>query len=71
MHKPSAKLPNKLEPRVCADDAHPSYAGDDIDNIQLHGIQNLENVCNWLIANKLTLHISKKPNSCFSDLYRG
>ena len=51
-------LPNCLsncEPRMYADDTHLTYAGDNADNIQLHLNQDLENVHNWLRANKLVL----------------
>ena len=55
-------LPNCLsncEPRMYADDTHLTYAGDNVDNIQLHLNQDLENVHNWLRANKLTLNMTK------------
>ena len=55
-------LPNCLsncEPRMYADDTHLTYAGDNVDNIQLHLNQYLENVHNWLRANKLTLNMTK------------
>ena len=55
-------LPNSLsncEPRMYADDTHLTYAGDNADNIQLHLNQDLENVHNWLRANKLTLNMIK------------
>ena len=55
-------LPNCLsncEPRMYADDTHLTYAGDNADNIQLHLNQDLENVHNWLRANKLTLNMTK------------
>ena len=42
-----------------ADDTHLTYAGDNADNIQLHLNQDLENVHNWLRANKLTLNMTK------------
>ena len=42
-----------------ADDTHLTYAGDDADNIQLRLNQDLENVHNWLRANKLTLNMTK------------
>ena len=42
-----------------ADDTHLTYAGDNADNIQLHLKQDLENVHNWLRANKLTLNMTK------------
>ena len=42
-----------------ADDAYLTYAGDDADNIQLRLNQDLENVHNWLRANKLTLNMAK------------
>ena len=55
-------LPNCLsncEPRMYADGTHLTYAGDNADDIQLHLNQDLENVPNWLIANKLTLNMTK------------
>ena len=55
-------LPNCLsncEPRMYADDTHLTYASDNVDNIQLHLNQYLENVHNWLRANKLTLNMTK------------
>ena len=39
-----------------ADDTHLTYAGDCVDNLQLYLNQGLENVLNWLRANKLTLN---------------
>ena len=42
-----------------ADDTHLTYAGDNAGNIQLHLNQDLENVHNWLGANKLTLNMTK------------
>ena len=42
-----------------ADDTHLTYAGDNADNIQLQLYQDLENVPNWLSANKLTLNMTK------------
>ena len=39
-----------------ADDTHLTYAGDCVDNLQLYLNQDLENVLNWLRANKLTLN---------------
>ena len=57
-------LPNCLsncEPRMYADDTYLTYAGDNADNIQLHlnPATYVENVHNWLIANKLTLNMTK------------
>ena len=42
-----------------ANDTHLTYVGDNADNIQLHLNQDLENVHNWLRANKLTLNMTK------------
>ncbi len=42
-----------------ADDTHLTYASDNTDNIQLRLNQDLENVYNWLRANKLTLNMTK------------
>ena len=56
-------LPNCLsscEPRMYADDTYLTYAGDDADNIQLRLNQDLENVHNWLRANKLTLNMTNR-----------
>ena len=55
-------LPNCLsncEPRMYADDTHLTCAGDNADNIQSRLNQDLENVHNWLRANKLTLNMTK------------
>ena len=45
---------SNCEPRMYADDNFLTYAGDNVDNIQLRLNQDLENVHNWLRANKLT-----------------
>lgn len=42
-----------------ADDTHLTYAGDCVDNLQLYLNLDLENVHNWLRANKLTLNVTK------------
>ena len=42
-----------------ADDTHITYAGSSVDNIQFYLNQDLENVHNWLRANKLTLNMTK------------
>ena len=55
-------LPNCLpncEPRMYADDSHLTYADSRVDNIQFFLNQELENVHNWLRANKLTLNMTK------------
>ena len=55
-------LPNCLsncEPRRYADDTHFTYAGDCVNNLQLYLNQDLDNVHNWLRANKLTLNMTK------------
>ena len=55
-------LPNCLsncQPRMYADDTHLTYAGDCVDNLQLYLNQDLDNVHNWLRANKLTLNMTK------------
>ena len=41
------------------DDTHLTYAGDYVDNLQLYLNQDLDNVHNWLRANKLTLNTTK------------
>ena len=55
-------LPNCLsncEPRMYADETHLTHAGDCVDNLQLYFNLDLENVHNWLRANKLTLNMTK------------
>ena len=55
-------LPNCLsncESRMYADDTHLTYAGDCVDNLQLYLNQDLDNVHDWLRANKLTLNMTK------------
>ena len=42
-----------------ADDTHLTYAGDNVENIQSCLNHDLANVNNWLIANKLTLNMTK------------
>ena len=42
-----------------ADDTHLSYEGYFVDNLQLYLNLDLENVYNWLRANKLTLNMTK------------
>ena len=41
------------------DDTHLTNAGSSVDNIQFYLNQDLENVHNWLRANKLTLNMTK------------
>ena len=48
------------EPRIYADDTHLIYAGDCVDNLQLYLNLGLENVHNWLRANKLTLNMTDR-----------
>lgn len=50
---------SNCEPRMYADDTHLTYAatGDCVDSLQLY--LNLENVHNWLRANKLTLNMTE------------
>ena len=55
-------LPNCLsncEPRMYADDTRLTYARDNADNFQLHSNRDLENVHNWLRANKRPLNMTK------------
>ena len=42
-----------------ADDTHLTYADNDISKIELNLNQDLVNVSEWLIVNKLTLNMSK------------
>ena len=42
-----------------ADDTHLTYAGDCVDNLQLYLNLDVENVHNWLRANKVTLNVTK------------
>ena len=55
-------LPNCLtscQPRMYADDTHITYAGVDVNSIQLNLNHDLDNLNKWLISNKLTLNTSK------------
>ena len=55
-------LPNCLsncERRMYDEDTHLTYASNNIHNIQTSLNEDLENVHNWLIANKLTLNMTK------------
>ena len=55
-------LPNCLsfaKPRMFADDTHVTYASNDPYSIQHHLDLDLNNVCMWLIANRLTLNMTK------------
>ena len=55
-------LPNCLsnyQSRMYADDTHLTYAGFSADNIQPCLLDHLVNISNWLIANKLTLNMTK------------
>ena len=55
-------LPNCLahaELRMYADDTHLTFASNNMKDIELYLNQDLENVNQWLIANKLTLNQSK------------
>jgi len=47
------------QPRMYADDTHLTYADNDLSTIELNLNQDLANVSEWLIANKLTLNKSK------------
>ena len=49
----------RIELRMYADDTHLTYAGDCVDNLQLYLNRDLDNVHNWLGANKLTLNMNK------------
>ena len=55
-------LPNCLahaEPRMYADDTHLTFASNNMKDIEFYLNQDLANVNQWLIANKLTLNQSK------------
>ena len=55
-------LPNCLvhsQPRMYADDTHLTLASNNINDIEIYLNQDLENVNEWLIANRLTLNQSK------------
>ena len=55
-------LPNYLsncKPRIYADDTHLTFASNNIHNIQTSLNEDLENVHNWLRANKQTLNMTK------------
>ena len=42
-----------------ADDTHLAYANNDISSIEASFNQDLSNINRWLIANKLTLNMTK------------
>ena len=50
---------SNCQSRMYADDTHLTYAGFCADNIQTCLNDDLVNVSNWLIANKLTLNMTK------------
>ena len=50
---------SNCQSRMYADDTHLTYAGFSADNIQTCLNDDLVNVSNWLIANKLTLNMTK------------
>lgn len=55
-------LPNCLvhsQPRMYADDTHLTFASNNIDDIESYLNQDLANVNEWLIANRLTLNHTK------------
>ena len=47
------------QPRMYADDTHITYAGVDVNSIQLNLNHDLDNLNKWLISNKLTLISAK------------
>ena len=47
------------QPRMYADDTHLTYADNDICSLEASLNQDLLNINNWLIANKLTLNMTK------------
>ena len=53
-----------------ADDTHITYAGSSVDNIQFYLNQDLENVHNWLRANKLTLNMTKTEFMLIGSMQR-
>ena len=66
-------LPNCLsncQSRMYADDTHLAYAGFSADNIQSCVNDDLVNVSNWLIANKLTLNMTKIEFMLFGSRQR-
>ena len=55
-------LPNCLthcDPSMYADDTHITYADNDVTVIQRRLNEDLNNIYNWLTANKLTLNLTK------------
>ena len=55
-------LPNCLtscQPRMYADDTHITYAGVDVNSLQLNLNHDLDDLNKWLISNKLTLNSAK------------
>ena len=53
-----------------AEDTHLTYVSDNTDNIQLRINQNLENVYNWLRANKLALTMTKTESMLIGSRQR-
>ena len=47
------------QPRMYADDTHITFAGVDVNSIQLNLNHDLENLNKWLISNNLTLNTAK------------
>ena len=61
---------SNCEPSMYADDTHLTYAGDCVDSLQLYLNLDLENVRNWLRANKLTLNMTKTEFMIISSRQR-
>ena len=63
-------LPNCLTssyPRMYADDTHLSYADKDLNIVQSSLNEDLLNISKWLIANKLTLNMTKSECMLFGS----
>ena len=58
-NKPWPPFISYLYPRMYADDTHITYAGVDVNSIQLNLNHDLDNLNKWLISSKLTLNTAK------------
>ena len=66
-------LPNCLSnshPRMYADDTNLTYSGSDINTIQFHLNEDLANINEWLISNKLTLNMTKTEYMLIGSIQR-
>ena len=64
-------LPNYVSyshTRMYADDTHSTYADNDISKIELNLNQDIVNVSEWFIGNKLTLKGTLQPQNKFAPI---